>query len=137
MEAFAWMRDNLPPDSYVLSNSFSFPWSPNQRLGSDAGLWLPLTTGVRSAVPPISAYNEKPNDPGYFAQVQTLATTRPDAGSEANWQTLEAAGITDIYIGTRSAGDGYSVPILLADPHVQLIFHRDGVWLFRVVDLRS
>jgi hypothetical protein len=137
MEAFAWMRDNLPSDSYVLSGSFSFPWSPNQILGGDAGLWLPLTTGLRSSVPPISAYNEKPIDPAYFAQVQALADTRPDPGNEANWQALKAAGITDIYVGTRSAGDGFDVHGLLTDPHVHLIFHRDGVWLFEISSHKS
>ncbi|MEP6774269.1 MAG: hypothetical protein ABJA50_01625, partial [Chloroflexota bacterium] len=137
MEAFAWMRDNLPGDSYVLSGSFSFPWSPNQILGGDAGLWLPLTTGLRSSVPPISAYNEKPIDPAYFAQVQAIAAARPDPGNEANWQTLKAAGITDIYVGTRSAGDGFDVEGLLTDPHVHLIFHRDGVWLFEISSRKS
>jgi hypothetical protein len=137
MEAFAWMRDNLPGDSYILSDSFSFSWSPNQILGGDAGLWLPLTTGLRSSVPPISAYNEKPIDPAYFAQVQALAVARPDPGNEANWQTIEAAGITDIYVGTRSAGDGFDVEGLLSDPHVRLIFHRDGVWLFEITDRKS
>ena len=136
MEAFAWMRDNLPASSYVLSGSFSFPWSPNQILGGDAGLWLPLTTGLRSSVPPISAYNEKPIDPSYFAQAQALAAARPDPGNKASWQTIEAAGITDIYVGTRSAGDGFDVEGLLSDPHVRLLFHRDGVWLFQLLNFK-
>ena len=137
MEAFAWMRDNLPADSYVLSGSFTFPWSPNQILGSDAGLWLPLTTGLRSSVPPISAYNENPIDPAYFTEVQALAAARPDPGNEANWQTLKAAGITDIYVGTRSAGDGFDIEGLLTDPHVHLIFHRDGVSLLEISSRKS
>jgi hypothetical protein len=132
MDAFAWMRSNLPPDASDLTATFSFPWSPDQKLGVDSGLWLPLTTGLRSSVPPISAYNEKPSDPAYFAQVQTLAALRPDAATEATWQALKAAGITHVYVGTRSAGDGFNVPALLADPHLHLVFHRDGVWLFQI-----
>ncbi len=36
-EALLWMHDNLPGNSYVLANSFSFPWSPNQVLAVDFG----------------------------------------------------------------------------------------------------
>jgi hypothetical protein len=130
MEALLWMRDNLPGDSYVLANSFSFPWSPTQALGLDSGLWVPLVTGLRSSVPPINAYNEQPADDQYFDRVLALSAVRSLPATEAEWQALRDQGITHIYIGSRAAGAGFSAPDLLNDPHVELLFHRDAVWLF-------
>ena len=137
MDALLWMRDNLPADSYVLANSFNFPWSPTQPLGLDSGLWVPLVAGLRSSVPPINAYNEKPADDQYFNRVLALAAVRSLPTTEAEWQTLQEQGVTHIYIGSRAAGAGFSAPDLLQDPHVDLLFHRDAVWLFGIRDRGS
>jgi hypothetical protein len=133
VEALTWMRDHLPRDSYVLANSFTFPWSPTQPLGLDSGLWIPLVAGLPSSVPPITAYNEKPVFDEYFSRVQRLAALKPLPGSATNWQALKEEGVTHIFIGSRADGEGFSAPDLLKDAHVQLIFHRDSVWLFRIV----
>ncbi len=133
MGALTWMRDNLPRDSYVLVGTFKFAWSPTQPLGLDSGLWIPLVAGVRSSVPSINAYNEKPRDPQYFSEALALSGYMPLPGTEESWQALKAQGITHIYVGTRSAGDGFSMSDLLKDDHVQLIYHRDAVWLFRLL----
>jgi hypothetical protein len=133
VEALTWMRDNLPRDSYVLANSFTFPWSPTQPLGLDSGLWIPLVAGIPSSVPPITAYNEKPVYDEYFSRVQRLAALKPLPGSATNWQALKEEGVTHIFIGSRADGEGFSAPDLLKDTHVQLLFHRDSVWLFLIV----
>ena len=133
MEALTWMRDNLPRDSYVLANSFNFPWSPAQALGLDSGLWIPLVAGIRSSVPPINAYNERPADEQYFSRVQALAAFRQLPGSATDWLALKEEGVTHIFIGSRADGEGFSAPELLKDTHVQLLFHRDSVWLFRII----
>lgn len=133
MQALTWMRDNLPANSFVLANSFHFPWSPTQVLGLDSGLWIPVVTGLHTSVPPITAYNEKPANEQYFSRIQALGDI---AGRVTDWGALKTHGVTHIFIGTRAAGDGLSAPELLKDPHVQLLFHRDAVWLFEVVGSR-
>jgi hypothetical protein len=131
--ALLWMRDNLRPNSYVLVNTFYFPWSPSQKLGTDSGLWIPLVAGARSSVPPINAYNEKPAGRDYFDTVQALASINPPANDPTGWQVLKQQGITHIFIGSLGAGNGFSVPALLNDPNLELIFHQDAVWLFKIL----
>jgi hypothetical protein len=132
-EALVWMRDNLPADSSVLVNSFNFSWTPDQPLGSDSGLWIPLVSGLRSSVPPINAYNEQPTDPTYFTRARELAALRTLPIEAINWQALKSQGITHVYVGSRTAGNTFSVTDLLKDPRVQLIFHENSVWLFKIL----
>jgi hypothetical protein len=130
-EALAWARDNLPRDSYVLANPFAFPWS-NAVQGSDSGLWVPLAApGVSASVPPLPAYNERPEKPGYLNDMLdiTHATGYQSSGPmQPDWDALKSAGITHIYVGSR--GGALSVPVLLRSDRTDLLFHRDAVWIF-------
>jgi hypothetical protein len=131
MDAMAWMRDHLPSNSYVLANPFAFPWDPPPQAvhGSDAGLWTPLLAGVRSSVPPIPAYNERPFDPHYIDDLREIVG---DAhyGGEPDWDALKAVGITHIYVGSR--GGGLSVSQLVHSDHTRLLFQEDAVWVFEL-----
>jgi hypothetical protein len=131
-EALIWMRGNLPRDSYVLANPFAFPWdAPPQAIqGSDAGLWAPLVAGVKASVPPIPAYNERLGDPKYLDNIRALIRYEPFADEEADWDALRTAGITHIYAGSR--GGALSVPDLLQSEEVEMVFHRDAVWVFEL-----
>lgn len=131
-EVLVWMRHNLPSDAYVLANPFAFTWDPPPQSvhGSDAGLWVPLVAGVRSSVPPIPAYNERPSIEGYIDGLRALVATEPFAGREADWDALKAAGITHIYVGSR--GGALDVPTLLSSDHSRLLFHSDGAWVFEL-----
>jgi hypothetical protein len=131
LDALLWMRDHLPRNAYVLANPFAFAWSPQNVHGSDAGLWVPLVTGgIRSSVPPLPAYNERPNDPGYLDSLRNVVRYEPFAGQRPDWDALRAAGITHIFVGSR--GGALDVPALLSSQHVRLVFHRDGVWVFEL-----
>jgi hypothetical protein len=131
-EALLWMRDNLPRNSYVLANSFTFPWSPNQVLGLDSGLWAPYLAGVRSSVQPIAAYNEQPEDPHYFDKVLALVPQMPLSDDPAAWKALKAAGITHVYIGSRADDAGFSAQQLLQSKNVSQVYHKDDVWVFKI-----
>ncbi len=131
LDALLWMRDHLPRNAYVLANPFAFAWSPQNVHGSDAGLWVPLVTGgIRSSVPPLPAYNERPNDPGYLDSLRNVVRYEPFAGQQPDWDALRAAGITHIFVGSR--GGALDVPTLLSSQRVRLVFHRDGVWVFEL-----
>jgi hypothetical protein len=132
-EALGWVRDNLPRDSYVLANPFAFLWS-NAVQGSDSGLWVPLAApGVRASVPPLPAYNERPEQPGYLNDVLDItgATGYQSSGPmQPDWDALKSAGITHVYVGSR--GGALAVPVLLRSDRTDLLFHRDAVWIFRL-----
>jgi hypothetical protein len=131
-EALLWMRNHLPRSSYVLANSFTFPWSPDQVLGLDSGLWVPYLAGVRSSVQPIAAYNEQPEDPDYFDKVLGLVPELPLSDDAKTWTALKAAGITHVYIGSRAGDTGFSAQQLMQSKHVSLIYHKDDVWVFKI-----
>ncbi len=134
-DALVWMRDNLPIGSYVLANPFSFPWSKASVQGSDAGLWVPLVTGgVPSSVPPGTAYNERAIDPNYLQSLLDIIDKEPldanFASGTVGWETLKAAGVTHVYIGSR--GGQLSIKNLLQSDRVQVVFHEDSVYLFKL-----
>ncbi|HYP19034.1 MAG TPA: DUF6541 family protein [Chloroflexia bacterium] len=134
-----WMRDNLPRNSYVLAEPFAFDWSPNNLLGTDAAIWVPLIAGLPSSVPPITAYNERPADPNYIKKMRELLGAEPlvrkvqDTGqllpTTVDWDALKQAGITHIFAGSRSE---YIDMIFLFDnpDSVTPLYHHDNAWVF-------
>jgi hypothetical protein len=126
-----WLRDHSPPDALVLGNGFGWPWGPPAVQGSDAGLWAPLIAQRRSTLPLMPAYNERLADPDYLSRailiVQSSHATAPD--SPQNWDTLRAAGVDYIFVGSR--GGTLDPAVFLAHPEqVTLVQHVDDAWLF-------
>lgn len=133
LDAMLWMRDNLPRSASVLANPFAFPWDPPPQAiqGSDAGLWVPLlTSGIKSSVPPIPAYNERLGDPAYIDNVRGIIGDEPFVNTSPDWNALKDKGITHIFVGSR--GGAISVPLLLQSDHTRLVFHEDAVWVFEL-----
>jgi len=84
-------------------------------------------------VPMLPAYNERVPDPTYFTTTQQLAQAQSGllSGQATAWATLRAAGITHIFIGSRSTV--LDPARLLAQPaQVTLLTHQDDAWLFGV-----
>ncbi len=129
MQAMTWMQDHLPSNAYVLANPFTFPNSKSV-LGSDAGVWAPMVTGLRVSVPPTPAYNERPANQTYFDQVRNIMKYAPLNGQKANWLALKSAGITYIYIGSR--GGLLNVPDILKSNRVDEVYHKDAVYIFKL-----
>jgi hypothetical protein len=135
-QALQWMRANLPRNAYVLANPFAFPWAPQNVYGSDAGMWVPLVAGVAASVPPLPAYNEQLADPNYInkelnvIQYEPFTCTDPDPQKcrQPDWQALKDAGVTHIFVGTR--GGALDVPTLLASEQTDLVYQKDGAWVF-------
>ena len=122
-----------PPQARVLAAAFTYPWAPQTPQGADGGLWAPLLAERSSSVPMLPAYNERVPDPTYFTTTQQLAQAQAGllSGQVAAWATLRAAGITHIFIGSRSTV--LDPARLLAQPaQVTLLTHQDDAWLFGV-----
>jgi hypothetical protein len=136
MAAARWMRGIVPATSYVLANPFGFEWDrgrPDQPVhGSDAGLWIPLLAakGTSASVPPIPAYNERKADPRYLDELREIIAYEPFEGDPADWEELKRRGATHLFVGSR--GGAFNVRGLLASDNVELIFHQDSVWVFRI-----
>ena len=43
---------------------------------------------------------------------------------------LNRMGVTHVFVGTR--GGAFDVPMMLNAPEVELVFHRDGAYLFQL-----
>ena len=135
MAAMRWMRANVSPDSYVLANPFGFEWDagPNQSVhGSDAGLWIPLLAakGTDISVPPLPAYNERRANPRYIDELREIIAYEPFEGRPADWEALKRNGATHLYIGSR--GGAFNARGLLQSDNVELVFHQDSAWVFRI-----
>jgi hypothetical protein len=139
VDAMTWMRDNLPRSSYLLAEPFNFDWSPGNVLGTDAGVWVPLVAGLPSSVPPITAYNERPADPAYLIKLRELVGAEPLVRADpktgqalpttADWDALKRAGISHIFVGSRS--EYFDMPYLFNHPEqVTPLYHRDNAWVF-------
>jgi hypothetical protein len=136
MAAMRWMRANVPSTAYVLANPFGFEWDrgrPDQPVhGSDSGLWIPMLAakGTGSSVPPIPAYNERKSDPHYLDDLRSIIQHEPFEGDPADWEALKRNGATHLFVGSR--GGAFNVRGLLNSENVELVFHQDSVWVFRI-----
>ncbi len=131
--ALARLAATSPPQAQVLAAAFAYPWAPQTPQGADGGLWAPLLAGRAASVPMLPAYNERVPNADYFTQTQQLAQAQPglSAGRTDAWATVRAAGITYLYIGSRSTV--LDPARLLAQPaQVTPVFHQDDAWLFRL-----
>ena len=134
INVLTWMRDNLPRDSYVLAEPFAFEWS-NDVLGTDAGLWTAYIARVPSSVPIMTAYNERPAQPDYIYNltslvgVSPLLDTKHHTPTDADWDALKQAGVTHIFVGSRS--EYFDMQFLFNHPdNVTPLYHRDNSWVF-------
>lgn len=64
LRAADWIRQNLPPDSKFLVNSF-FAYGDTLIVGSDGGWWLPSLTGRKTNLPPMPYATERGPFVGY------------------------------------------------------------------------
>jgi hypothetical protein len=141
VDTLTWMRDNLPRNAYVLAEPFNFDWSKGDVLGTDAAVWAPYIAGVRSSVPPMTAYNERPADPTYLNSLRELVAMEPllrkdnetqlPLPTTADWEGLKQAGITHIYAGSRS--EYIDMQFLFDNPdQVTPLYHHDNAWVFEL-----
>ncbi|MCA1554024.1 MAG: hypothetical protein LC737_06570, partial [Chloroflexi bacterium] len=148
--AMQWIRDNTPQDSRFLVNSFP-AFGGTLLAGSDGGWWLPLLTGRKSNLPPITYGTELWNDPDYYRQVNALGETlrgkslydpspiRVDLTQPRLVNALRMEGIQYVYHGAHAnpppgAADYIDVQPLLHSPTFRLVYERGGVEIFQIVN---
>jgi hypothetical protein len=127
MEGLAWLEENLEQTDKVAVNSWV--WLGRTWAGSDGGAWIVPLTGIASTTPPADYIYSR-----VLAQevdrFNTEASTNQDWSdpSAADW--LKEQGITHIFVGAKG---GYFEPGVLArNPGLDLLYQRDGVFIFSV-----
>lgn len=150
MAAMQWVAEHTSSDARFLVNSFP-AYGGTMVAGTDAGWWLAFLTGRPTNVPPITYGSETAAEPGYMEQVNRLTATlrdRPLTDATAvsvnlttpeALQALREARIDYVYSGAHAAPDAsqadrINTALLRQSPIFQLVYHQDGVEIFRVVD---
>lgn len=135
LTAAAWMRANLPVDAAVFVNSFT-AYEGYVYAGSDGGWWLPLLSGHRTNLPPISYGFEAAEAPDFAAQVHAsnAAVLTQPINTAAAAAALRDGGYAWLYNGpTANPAHEYVDPRLLAEtPWYELIYAHEGVTIWRV-----
>ncbi|GAB4496606.1 MAG: hypothetical protein OHK0052_06790 [Anaerolineales bacterium] len=138
VRAGEWLAQNTPPEAKFFVNSFGA--YVNARVGSDGGWWLPLTAHRQPSVRPLSGGFEQPIPLAVREQSARLADLLQTQGAVDAPETLSllhTLGCDYIYIGQRQGRVNFSGvtlnPLaLLASDAYALVYHQDGVWVFRV-----
>ena len=128
--AMGWIRENTASNSKFLVNYFFS--SGETVVGSDAGWWIPLLTGRKNTVPPITYRSEEPNEPNYGEEVGMLAKRLEDVSFDdpETVRLLKKESITHIYLGEK--GGNLSPEEFLGSLCYEEIYHRGRVWIFKV-----
>jgi hypothetical protein len=136
-----WIKKNLPQNARFLVNSF-FAYGDSLIVGSDAGWWLPLLTGMETTLPPINYVAEKGPQPDYVGDINALTAEIQQKGINSLQvkELLHERQITHIYIGQQQGQVNASGPPLLqidqllANPDFHLIYRQDRVWIFELME---
>ncbi len=129
--AAAWIRDNTPPDSVWMVNTFSFPFSESLIIGSDGGYWLPVTAHRRTVTLPMVFSIERGQSPDLVRQLSGLHQLGPDLTTPEALARLRAAGVTHLYLGQR--GGPIDPTALERSPYFERLYSYNtaSVFLFR------
>ncbi len=128
--AMTWIKGNTPTDALFLVNSFP-AYGDTLEAGDDGGWWLPLLTGRRSTLPPLTYGSERAEDPRFVQQVKDFAnalrrTPLPDPAAIA---LCRQAGVRYIYDGPHVQQPAYRLNIaaLRRDPAFAVVYEQGGV----------
>lgn len=138
--ASEWIRNNLPQEAKFLVNSF-FAYGGSLIVGSDAGWWLPLTSGRQTMLPPMPYVSEKGPWRDYISETNSLVELINGKGirDQIVKDALAERHITHIYIGQQGGRVNAPSPPylnpekLLEDPDLAMIYHKDRVWIFEII----
>ena len=137
MQAMSWIRTQTAPDARFLVNMFP-AFDNSVVVGSDAGWWIPLLTGRRTTLPPITYTSERASEPEYLQRINSFAAELREKPlpSEEGLRLSRAAGIGYIYHGTQigkdSAGQDVHMDIeaIRRHPAFQIVYDEAGVTIF-------
>jgi hypothetical protein len=140
LRAMVWIRENTPENAHFLVNSF-FAYGGSLIVGSDGGWWLPLLANRANTAPPILYVAEQGSRTDYVQWINDLSHYVINKGinSPETLTMLRERNIRYVYIGKRQGRVNYdelnvlSPETLLNSPHYRLVYNRDRVLIFEMV----
>lgn len=135
LAAAAWVREHVPAGTKVFVNSFP-AYAGALYAGSDGGWWLPLLSGRRTNLDPMSYGFEAAEDPAYMQAVidRNRAVLDHPVDSPAAVAALRAGGYGYLYDGpAANPAPEYLDPARLSEsPLYERVYSQDGVTIWRV-----
>jgi hypothetical protein len=125
LRAMEWIQENTAPADVFLINSEE--WMPAVYAGKDGGSWIASLTGRRTW-PPAALYGLGTSE--YIIRINDVARqAMADPAPDELHTLLREHGITYVYLGRYG---GALPPEKLLAGRFQLVYHQEGVWIFRV-----
>ena len=128
--AMEWIRENTADEAKFLVASLVYDRAINLVIGLDGGYWIPLLTGRRTTVPPLTYLGERLAQKDYIATVVALSDAFHRPTSEEALCLFRENGVSYLYIGKRCAG--IDVGNLVDDPHYRVVYDHEGVRIFEL-----
>ncbi|MBN1148874.1 MAG: hypothetical protein JXA78_16550 [Anaerolineales bacterium] len=123
--AIAWVAENVPAGETVLTNPFL--WGYGLYAGQDGGAWIPALAGRASMPPPVLQALGDHNNARQATEISRQIVER-SKDPQALYDLMQAEGVQFIYLGAR--GGAISAQALRESPLFDLLYARDGVWIF-------
>jgi hypothetical protein len=125
LPAIKWLGDHIPENETIVINPFA--WGYGLYGGSDGGFWISPLSG-RVTLPPPVLYGLGGEAKKIIQHSQQVISLSPDPS--ALWEYLNSQQLHYIYIGAKG---GVIPPEKLASSGLfSVLYHHDGVWIFRV-----
>jgi hypothetical protein len=135
MEAMDWIRAQTAPDADFLVNMFP-AFNNSLVVGSDAGWWIPLLTGRRTTLPPVTYGSERAADPDYPQRVNDFAATLREhpLPDEEGLRLIREAGIDYVFSGAHiGQDDRIDVEALRRHPAFRVVYDKGGATILEVL----
>jgi hypothetical protein len=126
--ALAWIGENVPPGETIAINPFL--WGYGLYAGSDGGFWITPSAGRNTMPPPVLyALLKEPEIVNTITNTsrQMLENAKDPVALHA---LLQSQGIHYLFIGAK--GGAFSARALRESDLYELIYDRDGTWLFKL-----
>ncbi len=132
-QAMNWIRSHTPADALFLVNMFP-AYGDTLLAGDDGGWWIPLLTGRRSTLPPLTYGSERSSVANYAQTINDFgkALHQTPLPSPAGIQLCRKAGVQYIYSGPHHEHVDYRVDVeaLRHSTAFTTVYDRDGVVIF-------
>lgn len=122
------MEENIDDSSLVAVNSWQ--WLGQTWTGADGGAWILPLTRINSTTPPADYIYDRSlaqDVKAFNLHVQS----EPDWSDPAAVDWLKDQGVTHLYVGAK--GGTFDPAFLAKNPSLQMVYARDGVFIFAVI----
>ena len=125
LPAIEWVSTHLPENETIVINSF--PWGYGLYAGNDGGYWLSPLSGRITLPPPVLYGLGNDSDKISNLSKQVISSS---ADPQSLWELLNSQQLHYVYTGVR--GGVIPPEKLAASGMFNVLYHQDGVWIFRV-----